>query len=95
MTDATPSVMPAEMPAAQTKPLAYRVVLALGTPIMVLWARMRVTGVSALPATGPVVLVAVVPSRSPGPTRYPRVYHPRPTGRGLSPGLRVIGLRAG
>ncbi|MGN6608741.1 MAG: lysophospholipid acyltransferase family protein, partial [Jatrophihabitans sp.] len=36
---------------------AYRVVLAVATPIM-RWARLRVTGVDLLPRTGPVLLVA-------------------------------------
>ncbi len=39
-------------------PLAYRVVLAIGAPIMNRWSRMTVTGLDCLPATGPVVLAA-------------------------------------
>ncbi|HEX3337398.1 MAG TPA: lysophospholipid acyltransferase family protein [Jatrophihabitans sp.] len=37
--------------------LAYRVVLAVGGPIMNRWSRMTVTGLECLPRTGPVLLV--------------------------------------
>jgi 1-acyl-sn-glycerol-3-phosphate acyltransferase len=42
---------------APSMPLAYRVVVAIGTPIMAGWSRLRVTGVEHLPATGPVLVV--------------------------------------
>lgn len=37
---------------------AYRAVIAISSPIMYRWSRMRVTGVESLPRTGPVLLVA-------------------------------------
>lgn len=39
-------------------PLAYRVVIAVGTPIMRHWSRLQITGAELLPATGPAVIVA-------------------------------------
>jgi 1-acyl-sn-glycerol-3-phosphate acyltransferase len=39
-------------------PLAYRVVLAVGTPIMTRWSRLAVSGVELLPESGPTILVA-------------------------------------
>jgi 1-acyl-sn-glycerol-3-phosphate acyltransferase len=39
-------------------PPAYRVVMAVGTPIMNRWSRMTVTGLELLPQTGPVLVVA-------------------------------------
>ena len=39
-------------------PAAYRAVVTIGGPIMKGWARMRVTGLDVLPATGPTLLVA-------------------------------------
>lgn len=47
--------MPAD---ASMTPPAYRVVLAIGGPIMNSWSRMTVTGVECLPADGPVIAVA-------------------------------------
>lgn len=38
-------------------PRAYRTVVAVGGPIMYRWSRMAVTGLDALPRTGPVLLV--------------------------------------
>jgi len=39
-------------------PIAYRTVVGIGGPIMNNWARMQVTGLEHLPATGPTLLVA-------------------------------------
>jgi 1-acyl-sn-glycerol-3-phosphate acyltransferase len=38
-------------------PLAYRVVLAVGGPIMRRWSRMTVTGLDCVPRTGPLLIV--------------------------------------
>lgn len=46
------------MASAEPKPPAYRVVLAIGTPIMKSWSRLSVSGLGCLPATGPVIVVA-------------------------------------
>lgn len=43
-------------PRARTPP-AYRVVLAIGAPIMNQWSRMAVTGLGCLPPTGPMLIV--------------------------------------
>ncbi len=40
------------------KPPAYRVVLAIGGPIMRAWSRLHVTGLECLPADGPTLIVA-------------------------------------
>lgn len=42
---------------ATATPPAYRVVTAIGAPIMNRWSRMRVTGVECLPPTGPAIIV--------------------------------------
>jgi 1-acyl-sn-glycerol-3-phosphate acyltransferase len=39
-------------------PIAYRVVVGIGGPIMNVWSRMQVTGLEHLPRTGPTLLVA-------------------------------------
>jgi 1-acyl-sn-glycerol-3-phosphate acyltransferase len=39
-------------------PLTYRIVMAVATPFVRWWGRMEVVGLDALPAQGPVVLVA-------------------------------------
>lgn len=46
------------MPPANEPPLAYRIVIGVGTPIMRRWSRMTVTGMECLPATGPVIIAA-------------------------------------
>jgi 1-acyl-sn-glycerol-3-phosphate acyltransferase len=38
--------------------LMYRVVMAIAYPIIVWWGRLRVTGLAALPTTGPVMIIA-------------------------------------
>ena len=43
--------------AAAGYPPAYRIVLAIGAPIMYRWARMTVTGLEHLPPTGPALVV--------------------------------------
>ncbi len=42
---------------AHTRSVTYRVVMAFATPIVRWWGRLRVVGLSLLPATGPVVLM--------------------------------------
>jgi 1-acyl-sn-glycerol-3-phosphate acyltransferase len=44
--------------AAPPKTIAYRIVLAIGTPIMRTWSRLTVTGLDCLPAGGPTLIVA-------------------------------------
>jgi len=48
------------MSAADAEPMtpAYRVVVALGAPIMRPWSRLRVSGLEHLPASGPTLLIA-------------------------------------
>ncbi|MGI8679428.1 MAG: lysophospholipid acyltransferase family protein [Jatrophihabitans sp.] len=45
-------------PDASQSPPAYRIILAVGTPIMNRWSRMTVTGLDRLPPSGPAILVA-------------------------------------
>lgn len=52
-----PTTSAAARPGAQAPP-AYRVVLAIGAPIMNRWSRMTVTGLACLPPSGPVILAA-------------------------------------
>lgn len=50
--------MPTRATIAISQLPAYRIVLAIGGPIMNRWSRMQVTGLECLPASGPVIVAA-------------------------------------